>query len=210
MNEDERTKALWAAGVVSTLWGLGGYSESQIAAKAGFESVEHMRWQLERWSLPDWLLCDDPVVEQPRPSRPSPSTRRGRGSGPAKQLPSAGDAAPLFRERLEMLSRATEELKYRKEKLQGGRFVQSNVRSAPVSVSHDLMSEEQWRYVSEVLGLGPDAAEAMHFGGATWSIGGGSATPAEPLPTLIGAYLLAGGEVEPLVQALHPDPSSAE
>jgi hypothetical protein len=185
MNEDERAKALRISGMVSAL-----------------------RWKGR--NHPDWLVRDDPVVEKPRPSSSSPTARRGRSSGPAKQLPSAGDGASLFRERLEMLMRATEELKYRKEKLQGGRFVQSSVRSAPVSVSRDLMSEERWRYVSEVLGLGPDAAEAMHFGGATWSIGGGSATPAEPLPTLIGVYLLAGGEVEPLVQALHPDPPSAE
>ena len=31
-----------------------------------------------------------------------------------------------------------------------------------------------------------------------------------PLPELIGTYLLAGGEVEPLVEALHPNPSEAD
>ncbi len=208
MNEEERKKALWAAGVVSVLRGRGGHSEEEIAAKARFDSVEHMQWQLERWGLPEWLVREDLAVEGPRPASPSASVRRARGSGPAKQLPPASNAAPLFREKLEMLLRATEELKYRKEKLQGGRFIQSSVNTGPVSFSRGLMSDEQWRYVCEVLGLGPDAEETMHFGGATWSIGGGSAAPAEPLPALIGAYLLAGGEVEPLVQALHLDAES--
>ncbi len=37
-----------------------------------------------------------------------------------------------------------------------------------------------------------------------------SRAPLSPLPELIGAYLLAGGEVESLVEALHPSPSSAD
>jgi hypothetical protein len=55
MNQDERTKALRAAGMVAYLRWEGNCPEDKIATKAGFESVEHMRWQLARWGLPDWI-----------------------------------------------------------------------------------------------------------------------------------------------------------
>jgi hypothetical protein len=136
--------------------------------------------------------------------------RKARSSGPAKQLPPASNAAPLFREKLESLLQANEELKHRDEKLQGGRFFQSSVHAAPVFFPRDRMSDEQWQYARESLGLDLEAKDYMYFGGATWSLGGGSAVPDDPLPALIGAYLLAGGEVEPLVELLHHDPASAE
>ena len=105
--------------------------------------------------------------------------------------------------------RATEELGHRQEKRQAGRFFQNSARAAPV-FPRDVMSDEQWEYARETLGLDPEAKDYMYFGGATWSLGGGSAAPGAPLPALIGTYLLAGGDLEPLVEALHDDPASAD
>ena len=172
----------------------------------GFGSVKALQTQLDNWEVPSWITQE---VEKPKPPKPEPTKREARSSGPAKKLPSASRAAPLFREKLEMLMRATEELGHRQEKRQAGRFFQNSVRAAPV-FPRDVMSDEQWEYARETLGLDPEAKDYMYFGGATWSLGGGSAAPGAPLPALIGTYLLAGGDLEPLVEALHDDPASAD
>ncbi len=208
MPERERERALKASAFLCMRRLQGVEPEEQAARDFGFGSVEAMRIQLRNWGAPEWITETAQPEKSERP-KSAPPKRQARMSGPPKDLPPASGAAPLFREKLETLMRATERLEHRKEKLQGGRFVESSVDAGAVWLSRDFMSDEQWRYVSETLGLGPEAREAMHFGGATWSIGRGSTAPAEPLPALIGAYLLAGGEIEPLVQALHPDPSSA-
>ncbi len=178
--------------------------------KLGFGSVEAMRIQLSNWEVPDWVTQEEPAAERLKAPKPAPRERKARSSGPAKELPPARDAAPLFREKLEVLIRATEELEHRKEKLQGKRFIQSSVYRDPLYFSRDLLSDEQWQYIRELLDLDPEAKDYMHFGGATFSLGGGTLVPEAPLPALIGAYLLAGGEVETLVETLHPDPTSAE
>ncbi len=210
--ESEDRNPYLIVGMLCQLRYAGKHSDEEIAGKLGFESAEQMQFQLETWNIPSWLIGEKRSAATLNSAKRSNNSaaRRARGSGPPTDLPPASRAAALFRERLEVLGRAAEGLQHRKEKLQGGRFIESSVNTGPVSFSRDLMSEEQWRYVQEVCGLGADAKGDMLFGGATWGIGGGTATPAEPLPALIGAYLLAGGEVEPLVQALHPDPSSAE
>jgi hypothetical protein len=59
------------------------------------------------------------------------------------ELPPASNAAPLFREKLEALVQAADELKYRKEKLQGGRFVPSSMyKEAPTYLKREDVSDE--------------------------------------------------------------------
>ena len=184
--------------------------EEQAAQKLGFGSVEAMRIQLRNWGAPGWITHGEQAAEKPKVPKPTSPRRQARSSGPAKELPPANNAAPLFREKLEMLLRETEELKHRKEKLQGGRFIQSSVYTDPILVSREDLSAERRQYFNELYDLDPDAERFMHFGGATFSLGGGTPAPQAPLPALIAAYLLAGGEVGPLVEALHDDPPSAE
>jgi hypothetical protein len=201
----------WTVGTLCVLRYQGKYSDEEIAKKLYFESVEDMYLQLAKWDLPAWLAGGDAAAPS-RGTAPKKSKdeRRARSSGLAKELPAASNAAPLFREKLEMLLRATEELKHRKEKLQSGRFIQSSVHTDPNLFSRKDLSDEQWQHFNELYDLDPEARSFMHFGGATFSLGGGSPAPQAPLPALIAAYLLAGGEVEPLVAALHPNPASAE
>ena len=167
--------------------------EEEGAQELGFGSIEAMRTQLSNWGAPDWIARDNKVREEAKKPKLSPRKRQARSSGPVIELPPAKAAAPLFQDRLEVLTRAVEELEHRKEKFQGGRFVQSAVYWDPVYVSRDLVSEEQWQSLREHFDLEPDAKEHMHFGGASFSLGGGTPTPQPPLPALIGAYLLAGG-----------------
>lgn len=77
-------------------------------------------------------------------------------------------------------------------------------------MSRGAIADEEWQTIRELLDLDSEAKEHMYFGGATFNLEGGTSTPQAPLPALIGAYLLAGGEVESLAEALHPDPASAE
>jgi hypothetical protein len=191
-----------------------GLTEEEIAKRAGEESPTLLYERIKEDGHPICPKCGATYVDETHcevaPTEKSGGGRKARSSGPARQLPPASSAAPLFREKLESLLQANEELKHRDEKLQGGRFFQSSVKWDPASFSRDLMSDEQWQYIRESLGLDPEAKDYMYFGGATWFLGGGSAAPDDPLPALIGAYLLAGGEVEPLVGLLHLDLESAE
>jgi hypothetical protein len=191
-----------------------GLTEEEIAKWAGEESPTLFYERIKEDGHPICSKCGTTYVDETHcevePTAKRGGGRKARSSGPATQLPPVSNATPLFREKLEGLLRATEELKHRSEKLQGGRFFQSRVYAAPVLPSRDLMSEEQWQYLRGPLDLDPEAKDSLYFGGESWVPGGGSAAPDTPLPELIGAYLLAGGNVEPLVELLHHDPASAE
>jgi hypothetical protein len=191
-----------------------GLTEEEIAKRAGVQSPTALYERIKGDGHPICPKCGTTYVDETHceveATEKQGGGRKARSSGPAKQLPPASNAAPLFREKLGVLLRATEELEHRSEKLQGGRFFQSSVKPTPVFTPRDQMPEEKWQYARETLGLDSEAKDYMYFGGATWTLGRGSAAPDAPLPALIGAYLLAGGDVEPLVKLLHHDPASAE
>ncbi len=60
----------------------------------------------------------------------------------------------------------------------------------------ELYSDEQWKSLSECYGFDANADRFSTSDVLTWSQGEGTPAPQAPLPALIGAYLLAGGEVE--------------
>lgn len=160
-----------------------------------------MRQELEQWGFPAWFIEGDPPL---KPSKPAPRERVGRGSGPVKELPQASNATPLFREKLEALTQGNEDLRYRKEKLQGGRFQQSAVYTDPVYLKRDLMSAEEWKSICEQFGMDPEADNFLDKRAKTWSLGDGTPTPQAPLPALIAVYVLMEGDLEPLLDALYP------
>lgn len=179
----------------------GEHSDEEIAEKLRFKSVDHMRRQLENWSVPDWLIGDKRATNSARtPQARKGGERRARGSGPTKELPPASNATPLFREKLEALVRGNEELRYRKARLQGGLFVESRVYPDPAHV--------HLKHVPKEL-LQRDAPEledqgATHASGFLFKMGEGTPSPQAPLPTLIAAYVLMDGAIEPLLEALYP------
>ncbi|HVF02523.1 MAG TPA: hypothetical protein VNA27_14465 [Rubrobacteraceae bacterium] len=133
---------------------------------------------------------------------PEKRGRQGRSSGPIEELPPASNAIDLFQERLAALMRANEELKHRKESRQGRHYPYR-------TVSRKTPSDSEWDDHAKLLGLESVARDHLYFGGGVISRGTSSPAPHSPLPELIGVYLLAGGAVEPLVEALHDDPGSA-
>jgi hypothetical protein len=143
------------------------------------------------------------VSQNPWTARKTSSRRRGRKSGPVEELPPASNAIPLFREALDVLVRDNEGLRHRKETRQGRHYPYR-------TVSRKTVSDKEWDYFADLFGLDPVARDYLYFGGGDIKHGTSSRAPLPPLPELIGTYLLAGGEVEPLVEALHPNPSEAD
>jgi hypothetical protein len=208
--EQDRNRRLKALALWCVAEFTGIEPDDSMLEELGFGSLEAWRIQLGNWDVPRWVTQKGPTGKKVEAPKPAPRERKARGSGLATELPPASNAAPLFRGKLEVLALAVEDLKHRKEKLQGGRFVQSAVHWDPIYVSRDLVSEEQWQRIREHFRLDPEAKEHTHFGGTSFLLGAGTPVPQAPLPALIGAYLLTGGDVELLVEALHPDPASAD
>lgn len=167
--------------------------EEEIAVRLGFGSVEAMRVQAANWGLPKWLVGEEPEKEPVRDS--DPKKRRGRRKakavrGPAQELPPSRKAAALFAKTLDGLRRDLELLTYLQtgdrhtsEYVQDGRFIQDTREEAP-----------RWA---------PDAGGRTRVAGATLAPGNG-------LTELIAVYLVAGGDPEPLIERLHPEPNKLD
>jgi len=176
-------------------------SDDQIAEKLGYGSAEAMIHQFKRWGFPDWLVSSAP----PKPDRPK---RQPRKSGTPQELPPARAAMALFQERIEVLGRAVEALPKLVEGFQSGRFVGTFVERIPMGPSRDEVSEEEWEWLCEVLGpdptSNPDLATPIDYPIDS------SHVPPRQLVILIGAYALAGGNMEALLKALHPNPPEVD
>lgn len=161
-----------------------------------------MRQELEQWNFPTWFIEGD---APPKPGeKPEAPKRRATGSGPAKELPPASKATPLFREKLEALARGNEDLRHRKEKLQGGLFQQSSVYTDSVYFPREDFPEEMWKTICETHNLDPADEGFFDTNAKTWALGDGTPAPASPLPALIAVYVLMEGDLESLLGALYP------
>ncbi len=200
-----RDYALRQVALISAARGKG-YSEDEVAETTGYRGAGHMRQELERWEMPTWFVEGDAPPE-PKAGKSAQPKRRARGAGPVKGLPPASNAAPLFRERLEALAQGNEDLRHRKEEWQGGLFHQSAVYTDPVYFPRDQLPDELWKSLCEAYELDPEEDNFLDTNAKTWSLGGGTPAPQAPLPALIAAYVLMDGELAPLLDALHPEPS---
>jgi hypothetical protein len=179
---------------VSTWWCVHCFQEhpihEELLTKLGFGSVEALRLQLKNWGLPDWLINPregDKVSPEGSGEFSDERERRARqGDGEAKELPPAVNAAALFKEELETLCKAADQLGMRREYLKDERFVVEYV--------------EQVRL---------EATPPVSFPGpATRRTSlGASQYPPEPLTMLIACYALSGLPLDPLLTALHPNAS---
>ena len=182
-----------------------GKSDDQIAEKLGFGSAEAMIHQFRNWDFPDWLVSS----KSPDPDRPK---RQPRKSGTPRELPPARVAMALFQERIEELRRAVEALPKLVEGFQGGRFVGTFVERIPIGPSRDEVSEEEWEWLCEVFGPDP-TSQGDWYPDLAFPVDhpvDGSHVPPQPLVMLIAAYALAGGNMEALLKALHPNPPEVD
>ena len=180
------------------------------AERANFGSVEAMRKQLGNWGAPDWLTHGEQEAKKPKPAKSASASPRPKSLGPSRELPSAGNATPLFRERLEALLESAELLKHMDEDLRDKYFVRTDVDTTPVYFSRDLVSEEVWEIIREQHDLDPDDTDFLVTDARNKLPGGVAKSPSEALAILIGVYALAGGRMELLVDALQRDLPPAE
>jgi len=131
----------------------GGSSEEELAKWSGFANADVMRISLSNWGLLNLL----PRQEKPKKANKARRERKGRFSGPIEDLPPAIAAAPLFREKLDLLVQASEDLKYRKEKRQAGRFLLSRVDTSPQTIRREDYPEDLWEGLAStyILTLAP-------------------------------------------------------
>jgi hypothetical protein len=184
-----------------------GKSHEEIAKELRFDSVEQMRTLLESWKLPDWLVGTETNSGKSRIHKKR--TPRLREFGPGKELPPAGNATELFKERLEALLTSAELLKHMDEGLHGRHFVRQDVETATVLFPWEHLSEEGREALRKQ--HGPHFNEDYVEPNALVKLPGGVAlSPSEPEAMLIGVYALADGDMDALLDTLHLDPSSVD
>jgi len=110
---------------------------------------------------------------------------------------------------LDALAQDNEDLRHRNEKLQGDLFHQCDVWTTSFYFRREELPEEQWEFLAETHNLDPNA-EGFLDTKRSWGLGDVTPVPRAPLPALIAAYVLTGGDLEPLLRALHPGEPSVE
>src|SRR5215211_8825384 len=110
LSGQEDRDANWTVGMLGTLRWKGGYSDEDIAEKLHFDTVEDMRTQLRNWDLPGWLFGEEPETNPTKQTRKK-GDYRARNLALVTELPPAGNATGLFKERLEALLESAELLR---------------------------------------------------------------------------------------------------
>jgi len=213
VSKPERVRALQTLGVWCHMELTGTEPPKAVLESLNFDSTEAMQIQLGNWGIPSWVLGDESETNsapnKDRKKRPS----RLRSFGPAKELPPAGNATELFKERLEALLKSAELLKHMNEGLHGRHFVRQDVDTATVDFSRDFLSKEWWDTFCEQRELDPDDKDLSEFwdtSALTVLPGGVALSPSETEAIFIGVYALAGGDMDLLLDALHSDSPSVK
>jgi hypothetical protein len=189
---------------------LDGRSAPEIAAALEAGSPAELYTELKNYGFPVCEVCGATPVTGVHCKVPQTKhERQARGSGPAKELPPATAAAPLFEDAIEALSYALENLEHRWEYIQGGRFVVGEVFHDPVYFPRSSFSDAEWQTLCESYNVDPDAPGFWDHESGITNAGGATKAPAAPLPLLIGVYALWSGHLGELVRVLHPEPEKA-
>lgn len=231
ISSHEQRRALQVATALLYLRQDSANTEENRAQELGFGSAQAMYQQLKNWELPAWLINEPKAA--PR-SQVEKNRRKSKG-GKAERLPPARRAERLFRDALESLSGYLEVPKDRsdnpgnfmdvsfthesrleslEEWLQDGRFVSDEVSRTDPEQVHEIrreyFSEREWQELCKEHGI--DSAQESFYVGAETGIFSYEATrfPADPIVALIGAYVLADKTLQPLLDALHPEPEEAD
>lgn len=199
---------------------LEGRLDEETAAEFGLGSTAALYRQLKGDGYPVCPECGAAPVPgehcvPPRKRRPA------KGGGGTVMLPPASRAAELFESALERFRADVTRLARRSEYLRGERFV---VRREGVTgfetprgktpVMYRYLKEgtdaQSWRIFCEERGVDPEAEFFDELTEAVIAPAGAASVPPEPLTRLVGIYVLSGGPIEPLIEALHPAPEHAD
>jgi hypothetical protein len=139
--------------------------------------------------------------------------------GKRTELPEVSRAAELFADTLRGLLASVADLDYRQDSSQDGRIAGIDAIPGPSYLSRryqseskvvEIFSEEQWNDICARYGQDPSMEGFWVEGGGLKRAAGAARHPAEPHTTLIGVYALAGGDLEQLLEALHPGTPTQE
>ena len=103
-----------------------------------------------------------------------------------------------------------EQLEHMNEDLHGKYFDRTTVDTSPVYLSKELLPKELWETLRNQRGLDRGDEGFLDTEAVSMLPGGVTRSPSEITATLISVYALAGGRMDLLVEALHPDPPPPE
>ena len=216
-------------------WKIKEVPEHSIARDLGQESPKALYHILSSDGFPVCPVCGATPAGPGHCEPPATKRKRkARQGGEAIELPPAREARSLFREAVLKLIKivdppplpehlrtmtfrqfvdSSDRLGDLEEFLQGERFVSAYVhRPDPDEVAvfrREDFTEEGWAEVCEANGENP-SADAFLTDYVGVQPQGAKQNPAEVLVKLIGAYVLAGLPLDPLLEKLHPEPEEVD
>ena len=209
LSPEEQERAIREAALVWHLRNNKGASDKQIAERLKYGSVDALRRQLENWGMPNWIAGEESETNRGKKKVRKKSARRARDLSPTNALPPLSNAAELFKERLRGLLKIVEQLEHMNEDLHGKYFDHTTVDTSPVYLSKELLPKELWETLRDQRGLDRGDEGFLDSDAVSMLPGGVARSPSEITATLISVYALAGGRMDLLVEALHPDPPPA-
>ncbi len=195
-----------------------GIPEDQIAHKFNFESPAALYQRLSQDGFPVCRVCGHTPAESNHCKNETERRQRRarKGTGQAIELPPAKEAEDLFRRAIKSLEKGLLALDSRKEFYRDERFeTVSDYPQASGTYAREMYPtgedwDKEWEKVCKEHGQEPNV-DSFFVQNAPITISeGATQSPPEPLTELIALYVLAGMPLNPLLEALHPDPSSAD
>jgi hypothetical protein len=197
---------------------VNGWNDEDIATKCECGSAAHLYRRLNVDGYPVCPMCGAAPINKEHTCKPK--RQPGPGTGEGEELPAASRASELLTDTLRGLLASAADLDHRHESSQDGRIVGRDVfegSSLYLSRRHEYkgrvvehFSEDQWNELCIEHGEDPDIEGFWVDSGGLRRAAGATRHPAEPLTTLIGAYALAGGDMEELLERLYPGAPTPE
>jgi hypothetical protein len=183
-----------------------------------FGSPAILYQQLANDGFPVCKVCGETPVPPSHCEKPGGRRRRARtDTGTLIKLPPASAAQDLFLEALEGLKSYVYSLDVEEDWLWGDkRYITAWVDRDVYKVIHRAeCSKEEWEELCERHGANPEEIDALEVSTVESGPAGINRTPPKDLAALIAAYVfspdgLKRRPLEPILEALHPDPAAAD
>jgi hypothetical protein len=197
---------------------LEGDPDDRIAREQGFRSPQALYERLALEGFPVCKVCGKTPVKPGHCEKPGGRRRRAKtDTGTLVKLPPANAARDLFLDALEGLKTYVYSLDIEEDWLWGDkRYITAWVDRDVYKVIHRTeCSKEEWEELCERQGANPKETDALGVPTMESGPAGLNRTPPEQLAALITAYVfspdgLTKRPLEPLLEALHPDPTVAD
>ena len=217
---DERVKryVMWYHLRLSGLQGDEILRDLEHGGLGEFGSLRALYQQLANDNFPVCEVCGETPVEPDHCEKPGGRRRRANtDTGTLVKLPPANAARDLFSDALDGLKTYVYSLDIEEDWLyEDKRYITAWVdRDVYQVVRRGECSAEEWKELCERHGANPDYTDALNVPTMEYGPAGLNRTPPKELAALIAAYVLSPDgltrrPLEPLLEALHPDPAAAD